>query len=84
MTGLLDRLAAETPRRQQTIRNDALGKLITRHMGEIDAAREQGYSWRQIELAAKAMWTESGEWGVLWSPTAIEERYRRLKKESTV
>ncbi len=82
MTGLLERLAAETPRRHQTIRNDALGKLIVRHMGEIDTAREQGYSWTQICRTAKAMWQESGEWGEYWSAASIETRYRRLKKEA--
>lgn len=83
MTGLLERLAAETPKHRQTIRNDALGQLIIRHMGEIDTAREQGYSWTQICRKAKAMWTESGEWGEYWSSSAIETRYRKLKKEAT-
>ena len=77
---ITDRLAGVTPKRYQTIRNDALGQLVTRNMDEITKLREQGYSWRQIELAAKADWQESGEWGILWSPTAIESRYRRLKK----
>ena len=81
MTNLLERLATETPRHRQTMRNDALGQLVIRHMGEIDAAREQGYSWTQITLAAKAMWQESGEWGQWWSASSIEARYRRLKKE---
>ena len=82
MSGLLERLAAETPWRQRTIRSDALGKLITRHMSEIDTAREQGYSWTQIGRQAKAMWTESGEWSERWSLSAIEDRYRRMKKEN--
>ena len=81
MTGLLERLATETPRHQQTIRNDALGQLIIRHMAEIEDARERGYSWPQICRTAKAMWMETGEWGEWWAASAIETRYRRLKKE---
>lgn len=79
---LLERLAAETPWKHQTIRSDALGKLIVRHMREIDAAREQGYSWTQIERQAKAMWAETGEWNERWTLASIEDRYRRMKKEA--
>ena len=80
MTGLLERLSAEVPRRHQTIRNDALGKLITRDRAEIEAAREQGYSWRQIGQAAKAAWGESGEWRDTWNSETIGARYNRMKK----
>ena len=82
MADLLERLAAETPWQHRTIRSDALGKLIVRHMSEIDAAREQGYSWTQIGREAKAMWIETGEWNDLWSILSIETRYRRMKKEA--
>ena len=82
MADLLERLAAETPWQHRTIRSDALGKLIVRHMSEIDAAREQGYSWTQIERHTKAMWIETGEWSERWSAISIETRYRRLKKEA--
>ena len=82
MSGLLERLATETPWRQRTIRSDALGKLIVRHMKEIDTARAQGYSWTQIERHARGMWTESGEWESRWSLGAIEERYRKIKKDT--
>ena len=67
---------------RRTIRSDALGQLGTRHMAEIEAAREQGYSWPQIERQAQAMWTESGEWSDRWSLSVIEDRYRRMKKEN--
>ena len=82
MTGLLERLAAETPKHHQTIRNDALGRLVMRHMEEIEDARKRGYSWPQICAAAKADWQESGEWSEWWSPSRIEARYNRIKKEA--
>ena len=82
MTGLLERLAAEVPRHHQTIQNDALGQLVTRHMAEIEEARERGYSWTQIYREAKAMWQESGEWREGWVVANIEARYRKIKKKN--
>ena len=79
---ILETLAGMIPRRHQTIRNDALGKLITRDRAEIEAAREQGYSWRQIGQAAKAAWGESGEWHDTWNSELISARYQRLIRSS--
>ena len=54
---LLECLVDVPPRHD---RGNAADAAVSRHMSEITAARERGYSWAQITKAARTAW--NGEW----------------------
>lgn len=88
---ILELLQDQTPCGNKIkIRNESLKaiySLITRHMAEIEEARERGYSWKQIDEACREAWQDSGDSakGIFWwSGGLIESCYRTLKRHSAL
>ena len=87
---ILEVLQDQTPKGTRA-KNESLRDicaLITKHMGEIEEARERGFSWKQIGEACRQSWTDGGKIGAnfyWWSDNlVIESCYQAIKRNCAV
>ncbi len=76
---LLDCLADVIPRRE---RAGAVEAVITRHLSEITEARERGFTWWQITVAARKAWDSEWPEGRKLGCDTLAVIYNRIRKEA--
>lgn len=78
---IIDRLSLQIPKSKKRSPLNPQYQLTRKYLPEIEKAREIGYSWPQICTAVAEDATECGQWNKQWSSYAIQEIYRKIKKE---
>jgi hypothetical protein len=78
---LLERLKAEEPYMRNRKRSDRIYETTRELIPEIDEARARGYSWVQINGAAKAEFMEKGLCDEHWAHCNLQKNYNRIKAE---
>ena len=73
-------LQTERPLKGLRVREPELFSLVEENFGEISAALEEGYSWKQIVKAFVKYY--EAEWNPYWGHALIWEYYKRIKKEA--
>ncbi len=79
---LLDRLAGTVPKHRKNGKDSPRYQIVLRYMGEIEAARQRGYSWTQINNGIEEDAVAAGIWNPNDRFIGVEGFYRQIKQEA--
>ena|GEM_PF-5502650 len=78
---IIARLSQEIPKRKATGTHNPQYQATLQFVGEIEEAKERGYTWHQIGAAVKEELIDMGIWRDSWRTWNTEKFFRQIKKE---